>query len=246
MKRLTWIQVALFIMSLVIFSIVLFQLNAPIKAFSKPKQRLTEARGEQRQRSPTKTNRYGVAQNKEYVSSAEIDARVDKFIRNGQHVGIIYANGLTEQAKAALGFTEEQSRQIQDALNEAKASIGGEIDSRIEKVDETDGGVVEYKMAAFPDRAVEIQNAFKEKITPITGTRLAEIATEMMLVEPTYLGFGMNDLYFRVAPTTDGQKDEKSWLIYHEERLPNTTDIISHNEWNAADFIRLCHVFSFQ
>lgn len=183
---------------------------------------------------------------KAYSSGAEIDRKVEEFISSNQHIGVIYANGLTEPAKKALGLTEEQNRQIEDALKEAKTSVADEINSRMERFRVVEGEVVEYMMPAFPDRAAEIQNAFKDKITHVAGARLAGIAAEMMLVEPTYLGFGMNDLYFRITPQGDNPTEEGTWLIYHEERLPNTAEIVSHNEWNAADFIRLCRVFSFQ
>lgn len=203
------------------------------------------------QLNPTKTSkraRFGKIQSiTEKYAFYDIDKQVAEILRSHPNILMFDGQQVTPQAQKLLNLSNYELTTIKSALNDAKSSLVAEYKSRARETDIQNQESTEYRIEAFPERSVEIRNIARHKIVKIVGNRLADLALNSLLANPTLLGFGMNDLRFQVKKPNNSengsQSNLSSWIITHEEYLPGSDILISHNDWKAEDFIRLCNVF---
>lgn len=176
-----------------------------------------------------------------------MDSRVEHLLSNYKHIQIFDGTSLTKNSQSLLNLDNITANSINLSLSKAKSSLTIEYKSRVRQIDSQDESVTIYRIDAFPERSLEIREQVRREIAGIAGKRLADLAANSLLASPTSLGFGANDLLFKVSkapgPADASPSEPVVWLIRHEEYLPGTTKLVSHNNWRADDFISLCGIF---
>lgn len=178
-----------------------------------------------------------------------INRRVDYIVDTGQNMALINGSGVTPSGKETLDLTESDCRAVSDALGEARLKLNDVIADRLVESGSTSENNVRYKVGAFPEAVESIEKSMVSKISPVCGESLANLAVEALKVDPRFLGFGDHDIIFEIRPVDkeSGTKhpDQGEWVIYHEERLPRSGEVVTKNTWTEKSFQKYFDLFEF-
>lgn len=180
----------------------------------------------------------------------KIDRKIEAIPSIDRNIQILDGYGITAQGKDILGLNDDEVIAVKNSLHRVRMNLLDEIGSRLREVDDGDGSVIEYEVAAFPEVANELQSNLRSEVENIVGKKLADLVIQALEVDPRFLGFGKYDLYFRLEydleESNPSHSEDGRWKIYHEERLMGSNRVASKNMWNGSDFIDIFGFFQIE